>query len=98
MPALKGIAASPGVIVGPAFVYTLPRLDISEEPVASERRDAEAAAFLAGRLRARDGLAALIEKVRAEKGDDLAGVFEGHLEILMDDDLESRRRLSRKYV
>ncbi|HXP98204.1 MAG TPA: phosphoenolpyruvate--protein phosphotransferase [Telmatospirillum sp.] len=88
MAALKGIAASPGVIAGPAFVYTLPRLDISEEPVTADRRDAEAAAFLAGRLRARDGLCVLIEKVRAEKGDDLAGVFEGHLEILMDDDLE----------
>jgi phosphotransferase system enzyme I (PtsI) len=87
MRALKGIAASPGVIVGPAFLYTLPRLDISDETVAAERRGAEAAAFEAGRIRARDGLTALIEKVRAEKGDDLAGVFEGHLEIMMDDDL-----------
>jgi phosphotransferase system enzyme I (PtsI) len=90
MRALKGIAASPGVIVGPAFLYTLPRLDVSEETLPPDRRDAESEAFQAGRARAQVGLSALIEKVRAEKGEDLAGVFEGHLEIMMDEDIETQ--------
>ncbi|MBS1155763.1 MAG: ptsI [Proteobacteria bacterium] len=90
MQTLKGIAASPGVVIGPAFVYTQPKLDIPEGTITADRLDAEVAAFQAGRLRAEAGLQALVERVRAEKGDDLAGVFEGHLEILMDEEFEAQ--------
>ncbi len=90
MQILKGIAASPGVVIGPAFVYTQPKLDIPEGTVAADRLDAEVAAFLAGRQRAEASLQALVERVRAEKGEDLAGVFEGHLEILMDEEFEAQ--------
>jgi phosphoenolpyruvate-protein phosphotransferase (PTS system enzyme I) len=90
MRALKGIAASPGVAVGSAFIYALPRLDICEELVPADRRHDELAAWRAGRSRAEDRLTAFIERVRAEKGDDLAGVFEGHLEILTDEELDAQ--------
>lgn len=88
MPVLKGIAASPGVVVGPVFVHAPPVVVIPEDPVPAERRDAEAEAFRTGRDRAAKELEALRERVRAERGDDLAEVFDGHLAILTDEGLE----------
>jgi phosphotransferase system enzyme I (PtsI) len=90
MRALKGTAASPGVAVGTAFVYTVPPLEVTTDPVAPERVEGELTAFRAGRARAGAGLEALVERVRAERGEDLAGVFAGHLEILMDEELEAQ--------
>lgn len=85
MKTLKGIAASPGVAIGSAFIYTMPQLDILEFTIEPEQRKAEVEAFMAGRTAAEKSLNALIDRVRREKGADLAGVFEGHLEIMMDD-------------
>lgn len=90
MQTLKGIAASPGVAIGSAFIYALPRIEIPEAEVPAARRAEEVAAFLAGRARAEASLAALVERVRTEKGADLAGVFEGHLEILTDEGFEEQ--------
>ena len=87
MKTLSGIAASPGIAVGPIHVHLPARIAIPEGTVLEERRAAEVDTFFAGRRRALEGLEVLIETVRAEKGDDLAEVFEGHAEILMDDDL-----------
>ena len=87
MSTLTGIAASPGIAVGPVHVHVPARLAIPEGRIADDRRDAEIEVFRGGRERARLGLEALTETVRATKGDDLAEVFEGHAEILMDDDL-----------
>lgn len=92
MRVLKGIAASPGVAVGMAFLYAPPRLEIPEDTVAPDRRGDELASWHAGRARAEAQLTCLINKVRAERGGDLAGVFEGHLEILLDDDLDAQIR------
>jgi phosphoenolpyruvate-protein phosphotransferase (PTS system enzyme I) len=83
----RGVAASPGVAIGPAFVHLPPVIAVSDAQVPPEARQAEADAFALGRQRARTGLLELIELVRTEQGDDLAGVFEGHVEILMDDEL-----------
>lgn len=87
MPTLTGIAASPGIAVGPVHVHLPARLAIPEGRIADDRREAEVEVFRGGRERARLGLEELAETVRATKGDDLAEVFEGHAEILMDDDL-----------
>lgn len=87
---LKGVAAAPGIGIGAAFVFRPPRIEVPEEPVSPDRIAAEEAAFRAGRDRARAELEALVARVRAEKGDELAGVFEGHLEILMDDELQAQ--------
>ena len=50
----------------------------------------ELSAYRTGLERARQQLGILVDRVRQEKGDDLAGVFEGHLEILTDDDLNAQ--------
>jgi phosphotransferase system enzyme I (PtsI) len=84
---LSGIAASPGVAVGPIHIHVPAVLAVPEATVAAAARPAEVELFLAGRARALAGLEALIAAVRADKGDDLAAVFEGHAEILMDEEL-----------
>jgi len=90
MRVLKGTAASPGVVVGPVFLFAPPSVTISEETIPPEARAGEAKAFVEGRDRAARALEALCERVRAERGDDLAGVFEGHLAILTDEELGER--------
>ncbi|WP_018606767.1 phosphoenolpyruvate--protein phosphotransferase [Uliginosibacterium gangwonense] len=106
MTALKGIAASPGVVLGRVFVYTMPRLEAVESRCHACHRcawfgceagvevgegsvaEAELKVLHDGIAAARDQLENLVERVRAERGDDLAEVFEGHLEILTDEGLD----------
>lgn len=90
MRTLKGQGASPGVVVGPVYLFAPPSVTISEEEVPPERRGDEERAFLAGRERAARALVELRERVRVERGDDLAGVFEGHEAILTDEELGAR--------
>jgi len=90
MRALKGQGASPGVVVGPVFLFAPPSVTISEETVPPDRRADEERAFLVGRDRAARALVELRERVRVERGDDLAGVFEGHEAILTDEELGER--------
>lgn len=87
MTALKGIAASPGVVVGKAFLYVQPSLEISDAPIAEDRVESEVASFRRGLATAQAEIEALVERVRAEKGDDMAEVFEGHIEILTDEEM-----------
>jgi phosphotransferase system enzyme I (PtsI) len=87
MEILSGIAASPGIARGPIYVYAPVRLSIPEGQVAQDLRPAEVDAFLAGRARASAGLEALAQRERAAQRDDLAELFEGHAEILMDEEL-----------
>lgn len=106
MTALKGIAASPGVVLGKVFLYTMPRLEAVESRChlchrcawfgceagvnvgEANEAEAELRVLHEGIDAARQQLEALVERVRAEKGDDLAEVFEGHLEILTDEGLD----------
>ncbi|WP_028537093.1 phosphoenolpyruvate--protein phosphotransferase [Paludibacterium yongneupense] len=83
---LNGIAASPGVAIGRAFVYALPPLEISDARLPASALDAQLESLRLGLARAASGLSELAERVRVERGADLAGVFEGHLEILGDEE------------
>jgi phosphoenolpyruvate-protein phosphotransferase (PTS system enzyme I) len=83
---LNGIAASPGIALGHAFVYAQPALDISDAPLPPAAAEAELATLRNGHARAEAGLRELADRVGKERGADLAGVFEGHLEILCDEE------------
>ncbi|MDR3440027.1 phosphoenolpyruvate--protein phosphotransferase [Telmatospirillum sp.] len=87
MHGFRGVGASPGIAIGRVFVHVPPSLAVSDATVPAALRQAEVESFLQGRQKALVGFESLIDKVRAEKGDDLAGVFEGHAEILMDEEL-----------
>lgn len=90
---LRGIAASPGIAIAPVHVVSprsaAPRAAVArcaEEPSSPER---EWTRYLEAVEASRLELAALRDKTRAELGDLKAEIFDAHLSILKDPELES---------
>lgn len=79
---LPGIAAAPGVAVGPTFHLRVMATTVEQRPVADSA--AELARFAQARAQAREELTALREKVAATAGADEAFIFEAHLVFLED--------------
>ncbi len=88
MQRFSGIAASPGIAIGQAFLYVSPKLDFPMGTIAEAQRDDEIALWRRGRDKAQHRLQALVDKFTASGNDDMAGVFEGHIEILTDEGIE----------
>jgi phosphoenolpyruvate-protein phosphotransferase len=90
MKRLTGVAASPGIALGPAFVYHPTDLVIrrqrADDPAAEWTRYQAAAA------EAEQELTALREKAAAEVGAAEAAIFDAHRMILRDPDLEDELR------
>ncbi len=90
MKRLKGIAASPGIALGPAFVYYPTDIVIrrrrADDPAAEWARYQAAAAEVLREI------AALRQKAAAEFGEAEAAIFDAHQMILRDPDLEEELR------
>ncbi len=87
---LQGIAASPGIAIGPAFVYRPAELAIPDrraDDPAHEWQRYQHAAEAAGRA-----LASLRAKAAAEVGEEEAAIFDAHQMIIRDPDLEEELR------
>ena len=86
---LRGVAASPGIALGPAlrFVASAPSAAANTEVGAApeeQRRAHEALVAAAGELRA------LVEQTRRRAGDKHAGIFEAQAMLLEDPDILDR--------
>ena len=90
MKLLKGIAASPGIAIGPAFVYHPTDLIITRR--RAEDPHAEWASYLGAAAETLGELAALRRKVAAEAGEAEAAIFDAHQMIIRDPDLEAELR------
>jgi len=84
---LSGIAASPGVAIGPACRIEPEVLAVRDTPVAAAEVDGEIAAFRAALEAARRDLSAIRDGIAAELGEDEAGIYDAHLLILDDPDM-----------
>jgi phosphoenolpyruvate-protein phosphotransferase len=87
----KGIPASPGIAVAPAFLYHPPELLVPSRPgidPASEWRRCQSAMAAA-----HQELEALRQKAAAEFGGPEAAIFEAHQMILSDPEMEAELRL-----
>lgn len=84
---INGISASPGIVIGKAFVYRQQELVISQEPVAEESIENEIGKFLTGRENTQLQLQIVYQKAVKNLGEEEAEIFEGHIEILLDEDL-----------
>ena len=82
-----GLAASSGIGIGKAWIFTPQNPVVDSTPAADP--EAELAAFRAAQQRVDAHLEALYERVLAEQGEDEAAIFESHRELLHDDELES---------
>ncbi|MGX2968167.1 phosphoenolpyruvate-protein phosphotransferase PtsI [Ursidibacter sp. B-7004-1] len=85
---ITGIAASPGVVFGKALVLKEEPIILNTQKISVDQVDAEKAKFYAGREKAAAQLTAIKEKARRTLGEEKEAIFEGHLMILEDEELE----------
>ncbi|MGL4388801.1 MAG: phosphoenolpyruvate--protein phosphotransferase [Brevinema sp.] len=85
---IKGVSACPGVVSGQAFIFAQPEININEKPIAESQVQDEVALFDQGREEARKQLERIKEITAKNVGAEEAEIFDGHLEILLDEALE----------
>ena len=84
---IKGIAASPGIAIGKAFLYKETNLEIVEK--SSLTKEEEIERLLKGREIAKAQLEEIKENSLKKLGKDKADIFEGHITLLEDEELMS---------
>ncbi|MGL4562380.1 MAG: phosphoenolpyruvate--protein phosphotransferase [Brevinema sp.] len=85
---IKGISACPGVVVGKAFIFAQPEITINEKLIAESQIQDEYMLFDQGRAEAKKQLERIKEITLKNVGAKEAEIFDGHLEILLDEALE----------
>ncbi|WGE31337.1 phosphoenolpyruvate-protein phosphotransferase PtsI [Actinobacillus genomosp. 2] len=85
---ITGIAASPGVVFGKALVLKEEPIVLNTQKITADQIEAEKAKFFEGRDKAAAQLTAIKEKARRTLGEEKEAIFEGHLMILEDEELE----------
>ena len=85
---VTGIAASPGVVFGKALVLKEEPIVLNTQKISADQIDAEVAKFYAGREKTAAQLNSIHEKALRTLGAEKAAIFEGHLMILEDEELE----------
>ena len=83
----NGIAASPGIGVGPVFRFEREDLQVHETPVSAERADEELRRFREALDRSHEDLTQIRDGIATELGRDEAAIYEAHLMILDDPEL-----------
>lgn len=89
MTQLRGIPASPGVVTGTTYLFRHEEVHISDAPIAAGDAAKEIQRFLDGRDRAEAQIREVHAKALVTLGEDEAEVFEGHIELLIDEEIES---------
>ena len=84
---MKGIAVSPGIAFGKAFIYSATEFTVPQTPINDNNKEHEVERFLAARVQTTAQLEAIMEKARINFGEEEAEIFEGHIMLLEDDDL-----------
>lgn len=85
---ITGIPASPGIVFGKALVLKEEPIVLNTQKITEDQIDIEKAKFFAGRAKAAEQLTAIKEKARRTLGEEKEAIFEGHLMILEDEELE----------
>lgn len=81
---LRGVAASPGVAHGRAFVLLQNELEIPRYEIAPAQVEKELARFSQARTQARGQIAQLRTEVAGRLGEDEARIFDAHMMVLED--------------
>lgn len=85
---ISGIPASPGIVFGKALVLKEEQIVLDTQKISDDQIDAEVARFYAGRTAAIEQLNSIKERAYKSLGEEKAAIFEGHLMILEDEELE----------
>ncbi|RDE72405.1 phosphoenolpyruvate-protein phosphotransferase PtsI [Aggregatibacter segnis] len=85
---ISGIPASPGIVFGKAIVLKEEKIVLDTQKIKESQIDAEIARFYEGRSAAVEQLNSIKDRAYASLGEEKAAIFEGHLMILEDEELE----------
>src|SRR5262245_5743639 len=80
----RGVPASPGIVIGTAFVRDADRIAVPRTLIDPSRADDEIARLKRALDATADDLRALKNDMAARMGDDHARIFDAHLMILSD--------------
>ncbi len=85
---VSGILASPGVVFGKALVLKDEPIILNKNKILPDQVESEKAKFFEGRDKAAAQLTIIKEKARITLGEEKEAIFDGHLMILEDEELE----------
>ena len=85
---ITGIPASPGIVFGKALVLKEEKIVLDFQKISEDQVEAEVARFYAGREAAVEQLNSIHQRALKSLGEEKAAIFEGHLMILEDEELE----------
>ncbi|GKX63872.1 Phosphoenolpyruvate-protein phosphotransferase [Pragia fontium] len=85
---ISGILVSPGIAFGKALILKDDPIVVNNKKISSDNIEQEIARFKAGRDKASEQLNAIMAKASETFGEEKAAIFEGHIMLLEDEDLE----------
>ena len=85
---ISGILASPGIAFGKALLLKEDEIVISRKKITDDQVEQEVQRFLDGRGKAAVQLEAIRVKAGETLGEEKAAIFEGHIMLLEDEELE----------
>ncbi|EDM65195.1 MAG: phosphoenolpyruvate-protein phosphotransferase PtsI [Moritella sp.] len=85
---ISGILASPGIAFGKAQLFINEEIVLNKQTIETAQIDEQIAIFLAARDKSAIQLEAITEMARQTFGDEKAEIFEGHMMLLEDEELE----------
>lgn len=85
---ISGIAASPGIAFGKALLLKEDEIVINRKKITAAQVEQEVERFLSGRAKASSQLDAIKTKAGETFGEEKEAIFEGHIMLLEDEELE----------
>ncbi|HIE9325155.1 TPA: phosphoenolpyruvate-protein phosphotransferase PtsI [Klebsiella variicola subsp. variicola] len=85
---ISGILASPGIAFGKALLLKEDEIVIDRKKISADKVDQEVARFLSGRAKASAQLEVIKTKAGETFGEEKEAIFEGHIMLLEDEELE----------
>lgn len=85
---ISGILVSPGIAFGKAILLKEDEIVINRKKISADDVEQEVSRFLAGRAKASEQLEAIKTKAGETFGEEKEAIFEGHIMLLEDEELE----------
>lgn len=85
---ISGILVSPGIAFGKALLLKEDEIVINRKKISADQVEQEVERFKTGRIKAAEQLEAIKTKAEASLGEEKAAIFEGHIMLLEDEELE----------
>ncbi|HGS6001942.1 TPA: phosphoenolpyruvate-protein phosphotransferase PtsI [Klebsiella quasipneumoniae subsp. similipneumoniae] len=85
---ISGILASPGIAFGKALLLKEDEIVIDRKKISADKVDQEVGRFLSGRAKASAQLEVIKTKAGETFGEEKEAIFEGHIMLLEDEELE----------